>query len=135
MKLAAGNFFQGLKSDSAHYILNETAVREAGIKDLVGKRFKLHDRNGTIIGVMKDFHLASLKQKIEPAIFAYNSSNWQMFIRTTGKNAPWALIAVRKIWKQYNPAYLLDYNFLDEVFNSLYKSDQRSGSYLIGSQE
>lgn len=124
MKLAKGEFFRGLKTDSAHYILNETAVREAGITNPIGKRFKLHDRNGIIIGVMKDFHLASLREKIEPAIFVYSEANWQMYVRTTGKDAPLAIKSVQKIWKQYNPSFSLEYNFMDDAYNDMYKADQ-----------
>jgi putative ABC transport system permease protein len=128
LKLVAGTGFMGIKSDTAHFILNETAVKEAGITNPVGKRFKLHQQNGIIIGVVKDFHFASLKQKIEPAIFFYTANNWQMFVKTTGKNAPQALAAVQKVWKQYNPAFPFDYTFLDESFNDMYKADQRSGT-------
>jgi len=129
VKLAAGTGFSGYKTDSAHYILNETAVREAGITNPVGKRFKLHEVNGTIIGVVKDFHFASLKQKIEPAIFAYQPGNdWRISIRTTGADAPKAIASVSKIWKQYNPAFPFDYRFMDDDYDNLYKTDERSGT-------
>ena len=129
VKLAAGKGFAGFKTDTAHFILNETAVRATGITNPISKRFKLHDINGTIIGVVKDFHFASLKQKIEPAIFAYRPGNdWLMSVRTTGKDAPKAIAAVSKIWKQYNPAFPFEYKFLDDDYNNLYKTDQRSGA-------
>ena len=128
IKFAAGAGFHGYKTDSAHYILNETAVREAGITNPVGKRFKLHNVNGTIIGVVKDFHFASLKQKIEPFIFAYQPGNdWRISIRTTGKDAPRAIAAASRIWKNYNSAFPFDYDFVDKDYDNLYKSDQRSG--------
>jgi putative ABC transport system permease protein len=128
LKFAAGGNFAGIKSDTAHYILNETAVREAGIVNPIGKRFKLHNQNGTIIGVVKDFHFASLKQKIEPAIFFYTPSNWMMFVKTTGRDAPKAISAVQKMWKTYNPAFPFDYTFLDDSYNEMYKADERSGT-------
>lgn len=127
LKFAAGGPFAGIKSDSAHYILNETAVREAGITNPIGKRFKLHQTNGTIIGVVKDFHFASLRQKIEPAIFCYGPQMPEMFVRTTGKNASLAIAATQKVFKQYNPGFPMDYEFLDEDYNNLYKADQQSG--------
>jgi putative ABC transport system permease protein len=128
LKLAHGNTFLGVPADSAHYILNETAVREAGIKDPIGKRFSLHGNKGIIIGVVKDFHFASLKQKIEPTIFYYRpGNNWRMFVKTSGKDASLAIQSLQKLWKQYNPAFPLDYSFLDEDYDRLYKSDQRSG--------
>jgi putative ABC transport system permease protein len=129
VKMAAGTVFTGAKTDSAHYILNETAVREAGIINPIGKRFKLHEQNGTIIGVVKDFHFASLKQKIEPAIFYYNpQNNWRMSIRTTGQDAQKAIASATKIWKQYNPGFPFDYSFMDADFDNVYKTDQRSGT-------
>ncbi len=129
LKLVAGNAFLGVKADSAHFILNETAVKEAGIKDPIGKRFKLHDQNGVIIGVVKDFNFASLKQKIEPFIFAYRpQNNWQMFVKTTGSGSAQAIAAVNKVWKKYNAAFPFAYTFMDEDFNKLYKADQRSGT-------
>ena len=129
LKLAAGNVFTGAKADSGYYILNETAVREAGIKDPIGKRFKLHDWNGTIIGVVKDFNSASLKKKIEPVIFYYRpQNNWRMFVKTSGTNSKRALAAVESLWKKYNAGFPFDYSFLDEDYDRMYKSDQRSGT-------
>jgi putative ABC transport system permease protein len=128
LKLDGGAGFTGVKPDSVHYILNETAVRDAGIKNPIGKRFKLHSTNGIIIGVIKDFHFASLKQKIEPFIFYYQPHTWQLLVKTTGKDAPKALKTVENIWKRYNPNFPFSYTFLDQTYDELYKSDQRSGT-------
>ncbi|MBD0294771.1 MAG: ABC transporter permease, partial [Flavisolibacter sp.] len=126
IKIAEGTNFTGAVSDSNHFILNETAIREAGIKDPVGKRFKLHETEGTIIGVVKDFHLASLRQRINPAIFYYKPANERMYIRTTGKEAPQAITAAERLWKQYNPAFPFEYTFLDQTYDELYKTEQRT---------
>ncbi|MGN6638702.1 MAG: ABC transporter permease [Mucilaginibacter sp.] len=129
LKMAAGRTFTGSKADSMNYILNETAVKEAGIKDPVGKRFKLWQTWGTIIGVVKDFHFASLKQKIEPAILRYAPSDCgTIFVRTTGKDAPKAIQAAERVYKSYNSVVPYSYSFLDADYDALYKSDQRSGT-------
>ncbi len=129
LRIVAGRAFRAGKADSTSYILNETAVREAGIKDPVGKRFKLHDTWGTIIGVAKDFHFASLKQKIEPAILCDAPENCDaIFIRTTGKDAQRAINAAERVYKAYNPVVPYSYDFLDADYDALYKSDQRSGT-------
>ena len=128
LKLDAGAGFTGIKPDSAHYILNETAVRDAGIKNPMGKRFSLWGTNGTIIGVLKDFHFASLKQKIEPFIFHYQPHTWQLLVKTTGRDAPKALKTVENTWKRYNPNFPFTYTFLDQSYEALYKSDQRTGT-------
>jgi putative ABC transport system permease protein len=127
--VAGGNFSGSKKADSAHFILNETAIRLAGIKNPIGKRFKLWQTNGIIIGVVKDFHFASLKQAIEPAIFSYTEKSGQMFIKTTGKDAATAINLVKTFHAQYNhgdPPF--EYKFLDEDFNNLYKTEQSTSA-------
>jgi len=129
LKMAAGRQFDGSKADSAHYILNETAVREIGMKDPIGKRFSLHDNKGTIIGVVKDFHFASLKQRIEPAILVWAPNNCgTIFVRTTGVDAPKAIKAAEAAYKHYNTIVPYSYSFLDSDYDALYKTDERAGT-------
>lgn len=126
LQLVAGEGFKGGKGDSAKIILNETAVKEAGIKDPVGKWFSLWRTKAQIIGVVKDFHITSLKNKIEPTALYYDATPYMMYVKTTGKDAPSAIAAVEKHWKQYNAGFPLEYKFLDDIFDRMYKSDQRT---------
>jgi putative ABC transport system permease protein len=127
MQIVAGNNFTGSKADSAHFILNETAVKQAGIKDPIGKVFSLWGNKGTIIGVVKDYNYASLKQAIEPSIFYFNPPNWRIYIKTAGNDAPKAIAAAQKTWKQYTADFPFEFSFLDDDFNRLYQADQRTG--------
>jgi putative ABC transport system permease protein len=127
LMLAQGRGFSGAKTDTARLILNETAVREAGIQNPVGKRFRFGGINGTIAGVVRDFHFNSLKQKIKPFVFYYQPAGSQLFIKTTGANAPKAIKAAQAAWKTYNPGFPMNYAFMDDAYNQLYQSDQRTG--------
>jgi putative ABC transport system permease protein len=128
MQMVEGSNFEGSKSDSVHFILNETAVKQAGIKDPIGKSFTLWETKGTITGIVTDFNYASLKEVIEPAVFYYAPSNWAMYIKTTGKDASSAIADAQKVWKEYSPEFPFNYSFLDADFNKLYRADQRTGS-------
>ena len=128
MQLLQGANFTGSVADSLHFILNETAVKTARIKDPIGKKFRLWNYNGTIIGVVKDFHFESMKQKIEPAIFTYNRNDMnRIYIKTTGENAGKAIAAAETSWKQYNGQFPFSYAFLDDTFNDMYKSEKQTG--------
>lgn len=128
MQLLQGENFNGTISDSTHFILNEAAVKAARLTDPIGKKFRLWKTEGTIIGVVKDFHFASMRRKIEPAIFYYRPDSYgQFYIKTTGKDAPKAIAAAEKKWKEYNAGIPFSYAFLDDTFNSLYQSEQRTG--------
>jgi len=129
MQLAEGNGFTGSPADSANFILNETAIRETGIKEpVIGKRLTFHGINGVIAGVVKDFHFQDMHRKIPPLLMQYDK-NWRgkMYVRTTGKDAPRAIAAAEKVWKEYNADYPFDYSFLDSEFNDLYKTDTHVG--------
>lgn len=128
LKLVEGQNFNGIASDSTHYILNETAVKETGISNPIGKRFELFGTSGIIIGVVKDFHFASLKQRIEPAILQYRPGNYEMYVKTNGKDAAQVINYVDKVWKRYNADAPFEYTFLDQTFDNLYKSEQRTGT-------
>lgn len=129
MKLVDGASFTGAVIDTAHFILNEAAIREMGIKNPVGKRFRMQNINGTIIGVVKDFHYASMKEKIAPSMFCYVPKELnKMYIKTTARDAPKAIAAAGRQFKQYNGEYPFVYNFLDNLFDNLYQSEQREGT-------
>lgn len=127
IKLLAGTNFSGVKSDSAHFILNETAVKLTGIKDPIGKRLKLQETEGTIIGVVKDFNTASLKERIEPTVIYYEPNGYLLYVKTTGRNAAKAIAAANRLWNQYNPGFPFEYNFMDEEYGNLYKTELRTG--------
>ncbi|HEY9045021.1 MAG TPA: ABC transporter permease [Ohtaekwangia sp.] len=133
MEMVEGEGFTGAKSDTAKYILNETAVREAGIKDPIGKSFTLWRTKGVIAGVVKDFHHRSIHKKIEPSVFLYRPDwSWLVYVKTNGHQNEEAVAAAQDIWKQYNAAYPFEYSFLDVSYNKMYNSEQRLSKLFAG---
>ncbi len=128
IRFIEGNNFTGMPSDSAHYILNETAVKQMGLKaPYVGQEISFHEWKGTILGVVKDFNFKSLKEKISPLLFF---SRWKgniLYIRTTAANAQRAIASAQNQYRKYAGNTPSSYNFLDKIFEAQYKSDQRAG--------
>ncbi len=128
IKLSAGSNFSGSSADSVHFIVNEEAVRAMNLERPIGKRFRLGKVSGTIIGVVRDFHFASMRKKIEPAVFTYGPQNsGTLFVKTRTAGTPAALAAAERIWSEQNNTPF-SYSFLDETFNRLYASEQRTGA-------
>jgi putative ABC transport system permease protein len=128
MKFKEGGPFTSSTSDTAHFILNEAAIKEMGVTNPIGKRFRMQGNKGVIVGVVKDFHYASMKEKIAPAMFWYSPQNFgTIYIKTTGRDAQKAINAAQKLFKQYNGEYPFTYSFLDEVFNNMYQNEQQQG--------
>jgi putative ABC transport system permease protein len=141
MSLVAGRDFirsdfalQDTSDDYKNYrysfILNEKAVKELGwtAEEAIGKTIRKNS-SGTIVGVVKDFHFASLHSPIGPMlIFLDTSMVRQIFVKVKGGNLASALAALETTWKDRVPWRPFDYHFLDEDFNALYKTEQRTAN-------
>jgi putative ABC transport system permease protein len=129
IKIMQGSSFTGAASDSTNFILNEAAVKQIGMKNPIGKQFRMWKTTGTIIGVMKDFHFASMREKIAPAVFYYFPNAFgRIYIKTTGRDAAKAISAAQAQFKTYNGEFPFNYSFLDDNFNKLYQSEEREGT-------
>lgn len=143
MKLVAGTDLdlgdeqQVMAKDEAKrnysFILNETAVRAIGWKpeQAIGKRIGLNGRMGTVKAVAKDFNFSSLHQKIEPMV-VFPEYDWfgKLLVKTDGKNTAQTIAGVQAKWKAFYPNVPFQYHFLDQEFEEMYKTDQRTASIL-----
>lgn len=124
------DFSRDFGNDSASFILNETAVKRIGYVHAVGQPFKLGRVSGTIIGVVKDFHFNSMHDAIEPLVIRLDENpKWgSILVRTTtGKTKP-VLAGLADICKNLNPNFPFSYQFSDEEYMKLYKSEQMVGT-------
>jgi ABC-type antimicrobial peptide transport system permease subunit len=109
------------------YIVNEAAVKAMDLKDPVGKMFNLWGKKGAIIGVVKDFHYKSLHNKVEPLVLRIEPSmDWYVYVKLKSENITDTLNYVKKVYRQFNPRYPLEYHFLDDQIDRLYDSDRRT---------
>jgi putative ABC transport system permease protein len=142
MEIAAGrNFSADLATDSTESaIINQTAARRFGWDNPIGKTFRLPRLPGdegepiivTVIGVVRDFHLASLHHKIEPQIIFYDmGSVSNISVRITPENITHTMDLLEKEWKKINPQRPFDYFFMDESFNSQYRAEERLGTITL----
>jgi len=128
VKLVAGQNFTGEAAHSTGIILNETAVKTMGITDPVGKRCSVSGIEGNIIGVVSDFHFKDLHTPIEPlTVLANDIMRNSLYIRTSATGASQAVAAVEKLWKQYESELPFSYRFVDDEFDTTYKTDIRTG--------
>jgi hypothetical protein len=131
LKLLGGrSFSKALQSDTANYIVNETALRIMGmdVATAVGKSLTLGDVKGNIIGVVKDFNFKPMQQAIDPLILRLNTGGGTVVVRTPPGNTKATIGALEKISRELNPAFPVTYNFLDQDIANLYRNEQRMGA-------
>jgi putative ABC transport system permease protein len=123
--LAGRDFSKGYGADSSNFLINETAARMMKLEDPVGKIITYQGREGTIIGVMKDFHIRSLHEPISPLFVSFQpAGQFSLTIaRIRGGSTHAFLDGLEKSWKKYNPRYPVEYLFADDSFRQQYNSE------------
>jgi ABC-type antimicrobial peptide transport system permease subunit len=127
VQMAEGrDYSQDHASDSVGYILNEAALEIVGYKDPLGRPFTFRRKKGTIIGIIKDFHINSLHHPIAPMILHLqeNSPSGWAIVRTEAGKTKEALANLEELCKNLNPQFPFTFQFLDEEQKRLYSSEQ-----------
>jgi len=127
------NFSPDYPADSNNsVIVNESFVKEAGwkINNAVGQTINFMDeknRPATIIGVIKDYHFASLKEKITPELFSMDStaSYGQVWVKIDPNNIPEALTLLESTFKKLVPFFPYSYQFMDDINAKNYETQAK----------
>ena len=144
VEMAAGrNFSRSFATDVEEaFIINETAVKELGFgspQAAIGK--KLHwdkwgdtlnpVKKGQVIGVVKDFHVKSLHEKINSTVMImYPPVVSKVAVKVKAADLPATLDYIKTTWNKFSPDYPLDYKFLDENFAAMYRSEDKLSTLL-----
>jgi len=127
------SFSREYPTDQENYIINEAALKLTGYEDPIGKMFSMWKNEGTIVGVVKDFHGTSLHNDIRPIVFLmYQNlpySNW--FIKINGSRIAESINFVKKTIAAVVPGYPVEPEFLDEQFQRQYINEDRLGKILM----
>ncbi|UCF65263.1 MAG: ABC transporter permease [bacterium] len=119
-------------------IINETAAHTYGWTDPIGKKIGYFTdvKKGelayrTVIGVVKDFHVASLHHQILPLLLTNSTDYFEdVVVRIQPEDISATLEFLQKKWQEYDPGRPFDYYFLDQRFNDLYQADERLNTII-----
>ncbi len=134
MEIVAGrNFSHKLAFDIARQvIINETAVRMAGLQDPVGKKIRKWGQDMRIIGVVKDFHYTSFRTKIAPLMLSYEPTRSNLFlIKIAGHNIREVLENIDSTFRRISPNFAFDYALMDDLYANLHKKEGDLGGIVM----
>ncbi len=139
-ELAAGRFFsKEFTGDSDTVVINETLAKEVGWDEPLGKIVRMTDVVDeefvqipfTVIGVVKDFHFASLRENIRGFIIKLDHGRGRLAVKVRPESLSGAIRSIETIWNEMIPAYPFEYTFLDDRFDSIYRTEQRIGKIFF----
>ncbi len=130
MDLLEGRGFTKNSFELNDYLINETAANIMGMDMdyVVGQKLNFRGREGTIIGVIKDFNFKPLQYAIEPMVVQHRRRGAFTVIRTAPNSIESTITALEKIYGDLNPTYPMAYNFVDASLNAQYKGEQQMGA-------
>jgi len=139
LELIAGNNFPQNPSYSKEqgyvYLLNEKLVGEYGWtpEEAIGKRFNvLGNREGEVIGVVKDFNFASLREQVEPLALFVNSEMYNyLLVKISPENPQQTLASLKSVWDDIAPHRPFEYQFMDQQLDALYKSEIQTRNLIL----
>jgi putative ABC transport system permease protein len=134
--MAGRNFSKEFVTDSSAIIINETAARTFGWGEkAVGHTITNADNQGKkssfhIIGIVKDFHFASLHDRIAPLVMVIGNNSGTIIAKVKNKDISGLLSSIKKQWQSFNSEEPFQYAFLDDKFNQTYEKEQKMGTIL-----
>jgi|SRR6218665_454312 len=126
MQIKEGRKFQpDVKADSARVIITETLAHMLGSGPAIGKIIRSGDEAYTVVGVIKDYVYGDMYGKPDPVIF-FSDPDAAEFLYVRYKpsaDVEAALASTSAIVKKNNPAYPVQYHFVDDQFAGIFKSE------------
>jgi len=125
IELQRGEFITGYisRQTQPEYVLNETAVKEIGWDNPIGKQMDIIGK-GIVVGVVKDFNFKSLYTGIRPVAIAFYPDLFdKLFIKVSANNIPGTIAFLNQKWQSFFPQYPFEYSFLSDDFARMYQKD------------
>jgi putative ABC transport system permease protein len=124
------DFSRAFATDSAAFIINESAAKFLGFKDPVGKILKWENQPYTIIAVVKDIMQESPFYPVRPTLYhvgSYDNMFNLVMKLNPEKSVSASLKIIEQVKKKYTPDVPFDYKFVDEDFGSKFSAEERIG--------
>jgi putative ABC transport system permease protein len=140
MALVSGRFFdESYSSDQQACLVNEAAIKNFGITDLEKTRFFQPVDSGKmeylpILGVVKNFNFQSLRNPIEPYILKFQNDGMMwgyVTVKLSSANYTSTITQIETVWKEFMSNDPLQYYFLDEDFEQMYKQEKQNAQMAV----
>ncbi|WBU90513.1 ABC transporter permease [Cellulophaga omnivescoria] len=137
INLVAGrNFNPKYKTDSTAIIVNETTLNRLGINPTDAIGMALVDDSDAIeykvIGVVKDFHISTLRNTIDPVSFRLSRRvSSKLVVKLSQGDFAKSIASIAGLWANVASEQPFNYYFLDDSFNDVYKAEERLGKIFI----
>jgi ABC-type antimicrobial peptide transport system permease subunit len=119
------SFSQEYSNEKEKIILNQTAVRQMGIKNPIGQTLKIWNSDATIVGIVNDFHFQSLYEEVQPLFMKISSKGDAIMVKIAGDSGAATIAQIESFYKEFNYGLPLEFRFLDSDYQQFYEAETR----------
>lgn len=119
------NFSPDFQQDSLSIILNQAAIDGMGLKDPIGKEIQVWGATYRVIGITKNFHFESLYEKVKPCFIRRIRNGSNVLVKIKSASERETIARVGMLYKKYNLGLSFEYNFMDDDYEAMYRSEER----------
>ena len=125
------DFSDVISSDRNAVLINEAMARGLNLVSPVGERITNGDQTWNIIGVIEDFHMEHLRNRIDPVVLILGISPKYLSVKVSTTNMKQVIHDIEKLWSEFSPDQAMKYSFLDAEFARMYQDVERTGGIFL----
>ncbi len=123
-------FSPEFSTDSSNVVINEAAMKLIGGEEVVGKTITIGGNEVQVLGVAQNHNYSSLRDNVDPIAYVMarpgnRISNDNVIARLSADGIRNSLKSLEDTWDDFSPNKEFVYEFVDENFAQLYKSESR----------
>jgi len=123
--IAGRDFNKDYASDTNSVLINQKFAEIIGLEDPVGEVLSYWGRKANIVGVVKDFHIGSMRRPIQQLLIINRPNDtWNTMVRIDGKMRREAIRNVEKAFRAFDESVPFDYRFVDEEYAKNYETEK-----------
>ncbi len=126
------NFNRRISTDGEAVLINETLARRLGVASALGTEVVAGEQRYRVIGVMKDFHVNSLHNSMEPLLLTLTPEQGEfVYVKANPNHLAKVKQVIAEAYAQLQTEYPLELGFLDQTFARQYAEDERKSTLFL----
>ncbi|MCE7993487.1 MAG: FtsX-like permease family protein [Roseivirga sp.] len=119
------------KGDRRGMLLNQTAVKAFGWENPIGREMIVQGGlKREVIGVVKDFHIKSLREEIEPLQILLDKRYATLSVRVVG-DINKALKGIEEVYESFSPVHPFSYRYFEDIYDRAYEDETKTAQITL----
>ncbi|MFC2097914.1 ABC transporter permease, partial [Bacteroidota bacterium] len=136
LDLLAGDWLPEYNADDTvyHYVVNEELIKKINFpepNEAIGKEIIVSNMRGDIRGVVRNFHMSSLKENISPVVLTHFPRFYlEANLKINSANKEGTMENIKSAWMEVFPESLFEPQFIDDYLAEQYEHENRMYSII-----